>query len=404
LILRGISNKFIGGVFLVAGTTIGAGTLALPIISSLIGLANAIVLILLMWALMTYTSLVTLEINIPYKRGTALPIIAQDNYGRPGKYLAIAAILFLFYALLAAYISGSGSLIKTLLTSHFEVALPHALICIVFLLVFGGVILFATKAVDYVNRLFFILKLAIFMSMLSILGPFIDVSNLAAPSDIVLSSFFVCIPIYFTSFGSHGSIPAIINYVGLDDIKRIRNVFIVGNIIPLIFYLTWMYIAMGVLPAAGEHSFHNVLNNDMDVGIFISNLSAILETPVLGSITQAFTLFAVITSFLGVGIGLFETFKELINRGDNMLIRSQAWLLTFFVPMQFVFFYPAGFIKALGLASIALSLIAVLLPTMIAFKRRRLEAQEYKVAGGNITLLLAAVTGVTVVILEIIFG
>jgi tyrosine-specific transport protein len=402
--LRGISNKFIGGVFLVAGTTIGAGTLALPIISSLIGLANAIVLILLMWALMTYTSLVTLEINIPYKRGTALPIIAQDNYGRPGKYLAITAILFLFYALLAAYISGSGSLIKTLLTSHFEAALPHALICIVFLLVFGGVILFATKAVDYVNRLFFILKLAIFMSMLSILGPFIDVSNLAAPSDIVLSSFFVCIPIYFTSFGSHGSIPAIINYVGLDDIKRIRNVFIVGNIIPLIFYLTWMYIAMGVLPAAGEHSFHNVLNNDMDVGIFISNLSAILETPVLGSITQAFTLFAVITSFLGVGIGLFETFKELINRGDNMLIRSQAWLLTFFVPMQFVFFYPAGFIKALGLASIALSLIAVLLPTMIAFKRRQLEAQEYKVAGGNITLLLAAVTGVTVVILEIIFG
>ena len=45
------------GMLIVAGTTIGAGMLALPIASAGLGFTTALSLILITWALMTYTAL-----------------------------------------------------------------------------------------------------------------------------------------------------------------------------------------------------------------------------------------------------------------------------------------------------------------------------------------------------------
>lgn len=46
------------------------------------------------------------------------------------------------------------------------------------------------------------------------------------------------LPVIFTSFGFHGSIPSIVKYLGKDT-KVLRKVMLVGSSLPLIVYILW---------------------------------------------------------------------------------------------------------------------------------------------------------------------
>ena len=52
-----------GGMLLIAGSCIGAGMLALPIITGLGGFFSSIITIIITWAFMTYSGLLLLEVN-----------------------------------------------------------------------------------------------------------------------------------------------------------------------------------------------------------------------------------------------------------------------------------------------------------------------------------------------------
>ena len=56
-------NHYIGGVLLVAGTTIGAGMLALPVMSSFVGFMPSIAIFLLCWGVMLATAFFFLDAN-----------------------------------------------------------------------------------------------------------------------------------------------------------------------------------------------------------------------------------------------------------------------------------------------------------------------------------------------------
>ena len=49
-------RKMIGGVLIVAGTSIGGGMLGLPIVTAPGGIVYATILLLLSWALMTFAA------------------------------------------------------------------------------------------------------------------------------------------------------------------------------------------------------------------------------------------------------------------------------------------------------------------------------------------------------------
>ncbi len=54
------------------------------------------------------------------------------------------------------------------------------------------------------------------------------------------------IPVIFTSFGFHGSVPSIVNYMG-GNIRKLRWVFIIGSAIPLIAYIFWQLATLGAI-------------------------------------------------------------------------------------------------------------------------------------------------------------
>ena len=55
-------NKTVGSTLLVAGTMIGAGMLAMPLTSAGIGLTATIFLLIGLWAVLTFTALLFVEL------------------------------------------------------------------------------------------------------------------------------------------------------------------------------------------------------------------------------------------------------------------------------------------------------------------------------------------------------
>ena len=56
-------SKVLGSTLIIAGTTIGAGMLALPLASAGIGFSTSLMIMIALWALMAYTALLMIEVH-----------------------------------------------------------------------------------------------------------------------------------------------------------------------------------------------------------------------------------------------------------------------------------------------------------------------------------------------------
>ncbi len=182
--------------------------------------------------------------------------------------------------------------------------------------------------------------------------------------------------------------------------RQLRWVILGGSFIPLVVYLIWQMITLGVLSPAAFSATSSPIN----VAMFIQHLNAATQNSWLFAATHIFTFLAITTSFLGVAIGLFDALAEAFNWPTHTQSqRLKVSLLTFLPPLFFALFYPEGFIMALGYAAIALSILAVLMPVAIALKERpyQLTMPLYRVAGGKVALALAFIAGVLIIAFEV---
>ncbi len=206
------------------------------------------------------------------------------------------------------------------------------------------------------------------------------------------------IPVMFTSFGFHGSIPSVVAYTGL-NIRALRKIMLIGSALPLIIYVLWQAASFGIL-GQGQLSENN------ELGMFLGAIGATVNSQKL---TQAISLFAdlaLATSFLGVSLGLFDFLADLLKRPANAKGRIQTGMITFLPPLVIALYYPQGFVAALGYAAIALVVLAILLPVLMAHKVRKLglNRERYQVFGGNITLSIAIISGLVVIVSQLAHG
>src|SRR5271170_1531697 len=98
------TGTFIGGILLIAGSCIGAGMLALPIMTGLAGFFPSLVALFISWAFMTFTALLLVEVCGWFYGQVNLLTMAKESLGEVGRTVGWVTYLFLFYALLIAYI------------------------------------------------------------------------------------------------------------------------------------------------------------------------------------------------------------------------------------------------------------------------------------------------------------
>ncbi len=391
-----VRNRALGSILIVAGTTIGAGMLAMPLAAAGTGFGVTLGLLFGLWALMCYTALLLLEVYQHVPADTGLGSLAQRYLGRYGQWLTGFSMLFLMYALTAAYVSGAGELLSSSLNDWLSLTLPPAIGVLLFTLVGGAVVCIGTSLVDLFNRFLFTAKTIFLVVMLALLLPHIHQVNLLTlplEKGLALSA----IPVIFTSFGFHGSVPSIVSYMN-GDIKKLRRVFMVGSFIPLVAYTFWQLAALGSI---GSPAFAALLATHAGLNGLLQAIREVVASPHVELAVHLFADLALATSFLGVALGLFDYLADLFQRKNSPLGRLQTGLLTFLPPLAFALFYPRGFVLALGYAGVALAVLALIIPSLLAMQsRKRYPQSGYRVAGGQAVLWLVLGCGVAIIAVQ----
>ena len=382
-------NKTVGSTLLVAGTMIGAGMLAMPLTSAGIGFGFTLVLLLGLWALLTFSALLFVELYQTAESDAGIGTLAEQYFGKAGRIIATAVLIIFLYALIAAYVSGGGSLLKDLLPESFG----DKVSILLFTVIFGSFIVIGTHSVDKINRVLFFVMLAAFAVVLSLMLPEIKFDNLMAmPIDnaLIISAS----PVFFTAFGFHGSIPSLNKYLD-GNVKALRISILAGSAITLCAYILWQMSTHGLLT---QNEFLQILKEDATLNGLVKATLAITGSNMIAGAVKLFSTLALVTSFLGVGLGLLECIEDLLKRSFNISAgRISLSLMTFIPPLVFALFYPEGFILALGYAGQMFAFYAVVLPVSLVWKARRAHTNlPYKVWGGNLTLIIVLVLGVII--------
>ena len=200
-------GRLIGATFIVIGTSIGAGMLAMPIISASISYKYSVLILIFMWALMAIAAHIQLSLFKNKPIGISFAKLVSLELGSKAKIIPAIVKMLLFYSLLSAYMAGSASF----LMHFFQISNSMALI--IFALLFGTIVSTTAKTVDITNRLFLVTKFLAFFIIVMLLIPKANTKNLSFSNSLDISALFIAIPVFFTSYGFHGSIPSLVTYL-----------------------------------------------------------------------------------------------------------------------------------------------------------------------------------------------
>lgn len=389
------STKTVAGILLVTGTTIGAGMLAIPVSTGMAGFGPTLVLFLVYWLLMSYTALCFLEVTLAMKGETNLITIAKRTLGPWGAAFTWVLYLFLLYALTTAYIAGSGPVINYMLAAAFQLELPDWATAVPLLLIFGICVYQGTRSVDLVNRMLMVGLTAAFLAMIVFLSPHVD-QHLLGHAD--WTYFSVGLSVVATSFGFHIIIPSLAVYMER-NVKALKQVLIMGSGIPVIVYIVWEALALGIIPLESvKEGYCRGSNGAVLVGAALGSSSFSL-------LANIFSFFAIITSFLGVSLSLSDFLADGLHIKKTRRGRLYLYALTFIPPVLFTLLDPRAFLTALEYAgTFGVVVLLGFLPALMVWAARYNQKLDslYRAPGGRIALgLTMAITG-GIVLLEVV--
>lgn len=401
-------SKFIGSTLIVIGTTIGAGMLAMPLISAPVGSFFATGALIAIWGLMSITGLLILEVNLALDANAcSFSSMAEKTLGRAGKVVAWLSCLLLLYALTSAYVSGASSLLKEIFRFYFGIKIHNVITAILFVLVLGGAVFWSTKATDFLNRGLIGIKGVLLLVTLVLLMPYLDFSSMLTRGIIGNNQYlFGIFPIFITAFGYHTVIPSIRIYLG-DQPKQLRNIILLGTTVSMVIYLIWLWDILNIVPLTGANSFEQIFKQKSLVDGLIAAITAVVNNKWVIYGLTGFSNIAMTTSFLGVTLGLFDFIADGFKRPDTRFGRLQTAGLTFVPPLIFAVYFHQGFILALSYAGIFVTILEIILPALMAYKLRYAKTtmqQTYRVFGGKRLLFVIATIGVSLVILQILIS
>ena len=390
----------VGGVLLIAGTTIGAAVLALPVDTAHLGFNIASLYYLLCWTFLTFGALYILEANLQLGVGVNLISMAKATLGMPGQVITWVTYLILLYALTAAYLTGTGEW----MVEGFQavgLSIPKALGSFISALLVAAILIFGTHMVDMLNRGLMIALFAAFLTLVVVTLPFANVETITQQQQIFDLG---PIPLIITGFGFAIIVPTLTDYLHGKP-KQLRNVVLIGSLFPLIMYLVWEFLIMGVIPQEGVGSLLEIKQNQQPVVDLPRTLAHIVHHPWVTVLSKYFSIFALTTSILGVTLALMDFLADGFQIRKSYRNKILLTIITFVPPLTFVFFYPAGFGFALSFAGIYVSIMLGILPALMVYKGRtnpNLPRAPFKVAGGRFMILLTVVFFSGVIVIELL--
>lgn len=396
-------HKQIGAILLVAGTCIGSGMIALPMVLAKVGLIPSILLMIAIWFIMYYTSLVNLELNLQAGHGLALGALGKYFSGKTAELIGTISLKLLSYSLLAVFIYGGSSILQELMASKIFVEYSFGTLATGYALVAMGLLLLPIKLIDYFNRFLFVGLLGVVAILIAGLAITIDWSELPLFSEHYGSSsvWVALIPVVFTSFGFQVIFHTLTNYCS-KNVNMLKQAFLWGSLIPAVVYIVWTCIILSVVYQDNPQFYDQMAAGKAEVGELIQVLSGIAKWQSVQLLIWWISLLAIATSVLGVGVGLCDSLKGMLSSNiTSPRMRSMLASIATILPAYLVVMYvPNAFITILGFAGMILAVIAILLPVYL-FWQIKTERLYYSELNKKSLILISVAVAVVVIVCEI---
>jgi tryptophan-specific transport protein len=374
------SSSKLGGIAIVAGTTVGAGMFSLPLVASGMWFGWSVLLLLCAWFCMCLSGLYILESLLNFKPGASFDTLVGETLGPRWKAVNNLALSFVLYILLYAYISGGGSVVSTTLEGTLGLQLPGWLAGPIFA---SGLAFVVWLSSAWVGRITAVLIGGMAITfLLSVSGLLIQVdteqlSSLEAGYGVFALA---AMPYFLVSFGFHGCVPSLVKLYGIEP-RKIRSIIIIGSMLTLATYVLWLLASFGNIERS---AFPAITAAGGNIGDLLAALDGATDTQRLSRLLSAFANMAVVSSFLGVALGLFDFLADRFSFDDTSLGRLKTAALTFIPPSIGGLFFPDGFLYAIGLAGLAGCIWGAFVPALTAkASREKFGNPNYRVWGGT---------------------
>lgn len=392
--------RLFGAILFVAGTSIGAGTLALPLVTAVYGFWPTTLLFIGSWFFMLLAALFMLEANLWLPLEANLISMAKNTLGVWGQIAAWFFYLLLLYILMSAYLSGINSVLKTSLEYFFHIQLSTQHGILLLTLCSLLIIYLGMHAMDFLNRFFMIGLIACYFLLVALLIPHIKLPQLATGS---FHNIWLPLPVIMCSFGFQIIVPTLRVYLN-SDVLAIKRAIIIGSSVPLLVYIIWELVILGVLPTEGVGGLLSLLNAGQPAVELAQALRQLLKNPLVSTVSNLFGFLVIITSFIGVSLSLLHFLIDGFQNVHFFRNRFITVLLTVLPPALFVLFYPRGFIVALGYGGTCVAILLGILPVLMVwsgrYKIKLSNVGDYQVMGGRISMLFVLLCSVIVIAAE----
>ena len=371
---------------LIAGTTVGAGVLALPAATAGAGFAASTGVLCGSWVFMAAAGLLVAEAAAAAARRTGEADVGflatvRELLGDDVSRVTGATYAFLHYALLVAYAAQGGGLLAG------AVGAPAAAGALVFGAGVGGGVAFGPpKLVDKANDAFCAVVAASFVTLLVVGAGAFDAGRLMSTAPDAKAAF-EAVPISILSLVYHNVIPTVSRRLGFDR-ARIARAVLLGSAFPLVMFIAWNALVQGVVDAGSSAD---------PVAALIAAESGEAGAE-LSVAVQIFSFSAVVTSFVGFYYGMRGYVRDVLvessasSMADDERILAAAVLVP---PSVLAAVDPTLFLPALDAAgTFGITLLFGIVPAACAWQlRREDESSEVFVPGGD--AVLAAMVGLS---------
>lgn len=391
--------KILGSVFLMLGTCIGAGMLALPVSTAAYGFNTIFIYLISSWLLMTIGAFALLEVNLWMEPGSNLFTMSKNTLGKIGNIISVIIYLLLLYSLISAYIAAASDILQGIL-SEYDIKISYYLSIIYAFTFLFLVISLGIKFVDMANRVLMLVKISAFFTMICLI--ILVIYN--NPNNFVLSNYINhqtennilnnmgCFMLMITAFGFAIILPSLRAYLD-DNHKSLIKTLSIGCFIPIIVYIIWILAVYSIIPNLIEIGGSANPNSEL-----INAISHNTGYLFLIRVSKTFISICAITSFLGVALCLVDFVKDIVDfilkkycseffldlqldYNNSSYHKHQIFYLRFFrnlliyiisfsIPLFIVFSNPGIFIKILSYAGILVLLFLVIVPLCMLYRGR----------------------------------
>ncbi|XP_028803902.1 uncharacterized protein LOC114758972 isoform X3 [Neltuma alba] len=338
-------------IFLVAGTTVGAGILAIPAVTQESGFLASAVVCILCWLFMVVTGLLIAEVNVN----------TMCELGSGGVSLLISGI--------------NGQ--ENFRDSRSSNCMMGK--CYFVFIGFRRRMLFWKRFIGAVNG-------TLVLGIVSSFAALLAVASGELHWDALLKANFqaapMSIPIIALSFVYQNVVPVLCSNLE-GDLSKVRSAIVLGTGIPLALFLVWNAVILGT-----------VGNNEVGM----DPLEQLRSTNgIVGPIVEAFSLLAIATSYIGFVLGLSDFLADLLQfpSGQN---KPLPFVLALVPPLVLSSLDPEIFFKALDFAgTYGVLVLFGIIPAAMSWSDRYSNSNSDSsptvklpelVPGGKITLLL----------------